>query len=82
MVARRLKKTPQKFRRWVDDLGIGTAGAAKLIGCNPSYVSLLQTGTRTPSLAVAAAIEGLTRRWRHGPIMAAEWVEGSGAEAA
>lgn len=69
----------KKFRRWVDDLGIGTAEVAKLIGCNASYVSLLASGRRTPSLNTAARIERLTQRWQSGPIMAAEWADAKAA---
>lgn len=67
-------RAAKKFRRWVSDLGVGTAGVARLLECNPSYVSLLQNGTRTPSLALAARIERMTQRAKDGPIMAAEWV--------
>lgn len=62
-----------RFRQWVEDSGLGHAKIAELIGCNPSYVSLLASGDRTPSLRTAARIEHLTRRLRR-PILAVSWV--------
>lgn len=61
---------------------MGAADVAKLLGCNPSYVSLLEGGRRLPSLRLAARIERLTRRWARGPIMAADWISAGESEAA
>lgn len=55
---------------------------AKQVGCERSYVSLLEAGRRTPSLKVAASIERLTRHWGRGPIMASDWIAADTSEAA
>ncbi|GAB5548937.1 MAG: hypothetical protein SangKO_086970 [Sandaracinaceae bacterium] len=64
-----------RFAEWIEATGVGREGVAALLKCAPSYVSLLKTGRRTPSLKIAARIERYSRRWPEGPIMAAEWAE-------
>lgn len=56
-----------QFRAFVKRVG-GTDKAAEQLKCNRSYVSLLQTGGRLPSLKLAARIEAISG------IPAASWI--------
>lgn len=63
-----------KLRAFRRALGWTTGQAAERVGCERSYVSLLEGGHRTPSLKIAAAIERLTAEWGEGPIRCTDWI--------
>lgn len=67
-----------RFAAW--SRPITTVALGKLLGVDPSYVSHLRAGRRTPSLKVAVAIERLTATWEHGPIRPDEWLRPSSTE--
>lgn len=66
----------ERLRRWTEAAG-GAAAAARLLGCDRSYLlHLLAPGSRRRlGLRVACAIERETAGLAGGPILASEWTD-------
>lgn len=67
------RRVHKRFRAMLRDLGLTTGDAAAALGCDRSFVSVLQNGG-VPGLALAVEIERLSKRWERGPIVPSEWV--------
>lgn len=64
----------ERLSAFVEHVG-GQTAAAKLIGCNASYLSLVLGGHRPRvGLRVAGGIERATEQWEGGQIRIAEWL--------
>lgn len=55
--------------------GLTLAEAAEVIGCDPSYPSLIARGHRRVGIEVGVKIERATSDWAEGPIRCSEWVD-------
>lgn len=60
------------LRKWVGTKE-SIRAAARILGCHPSYLSLLLNKKRGPGLDLAFAIEAHTQAWDEGPILARWW---------
>jgi hypothetical protein len=60
-----------RFDGWVRE--IGTKRAAEHLRCDPSFVSHLRRGTKTPGLETAILIERATSDLVGGPIRCSDW---------
>lgn len=71
-----------RFDRWVSWSKLSDADVARRIGCDVSLPGKLRKTDRTPSLAIAHAIERVTSEpdhdgavWDEPPIATQEWLE-------
>lgn len=67
--------TAERFRSALRRLGLTTKEAAEKLGCDRSFVSLLQLGRARPGLEMAVAIEHMTMDLAPGPIRPRDWVD-------
>jgi hypothetical protein len=67
----RPRKRETKFSRWIDASGMTRDEVADALDINRTHVDKLCRGAGRPGLALALAIEKLTR----GAITAGEWVD-------
>lgn len=74
--------TADRFRDALKRLDLTTAQAADRLGCDRSFVSLLQLGRARPGLETAVAIEHLTMDLPGGPIRPRDWLPASKRKAA
>lgn len=64
-----------RLRVFRDERGLTQPQLAELLEITFPYVSKLEAGRKTPSLALAVRIKKLTKDWfPHGPIDEEEWV--------
>lgn len=66
----------ERLRTWVAEQE-SRAAAARLIGCDPTYLThlLKRNSRRRPGLDVAFNIQHATAGWNGGQIRAQEWTE-------
>lgn len=66
--------TRERFKRWYESMP-DRVTAARLLGCDRSYLPQLASGPKTPGRALANAIERETASWDEGVIRAEDWDE-------
>ena len=64
----------KRLRAFRTDCGLSKTSLAKLIGCDESYISHVESGRRRLGLAFAHELESLSADWANGPIRAVEWI--------
>ena len=66
-------RTHQRFEKWIKGTGWSDMEAGFHIGCDRAYVGRIASGSYTPGLRIAAAIERLTASLPEGPIRCVDW---------
>jgi len=64
----------KRLKAFRQERGLSKTSLAKLIGCDESYISHVESGRRRLGLAFAHELESLSADWVNGPIRAVEWI--------